>query len=309
MQRSIGPAIVSAAILVLAAAPWVVDTYGVSLLINLLSFSILATAWMLFSGTTRYISLATAAFFGIGAYLVAALGEHLPFLAMMAIVGAVATAIALIVGLATLRLSGVYFTIFTFGLAELIRQITTWYQIKFSGSVGLYVFLDSPPAQIYWRLHALLALVFATGWLLLRSRAGLALRAIGADETVARHAGIDTTRIKISVFALSAAFMALTGAIMAPRWTYIDPTIAFNPLVSFEVLIMALLGGAGRLLGPVAGVIPMLLVSEVLATRFPTHFIVILGLCFVAIVYFIPTGLLGLIERLRRPVARARPTV
>uniref|UniRef100_UPI003F777B8E ABC transporter permease subunit n=2 Tax=Pseudomonadota TaxID=1224 RepID=UPI003F777B8E len=66
-----------------------------------------------------------------------------------------------------------------------------------------------------------------------RSRLGLALRAIGDDETVARHTGIDATRAKVALFALSTVFMTLTGAIMAPRWTYIDPAIAFNPVVSF----------------------------------------------------------------------------
>lgn len=288
-----------AAFAALAMLPFAVDSYVLSVLINMLSFTVLATAWTLFCGTTRYISLATAAFFGIGAYMVAALGEHMPFGATMVAVAVAGMAIALVVGLATLRLRGVYFTIFTFGLAELVRQVTIWWQTKYAGTVGLYVFLDVPPATIYWRLLGLVALVFAVGAWVMRSRLGLALRTIGADETVARHAGIDATRVKVVVFALSSVFMALTGAIMAPRWTYIDPTIAFNALISFEVLIMALLGGIGRLWGPALGVVPMLLVAEFLSTRFPNHFIIVLGLCFMAIVYFIPMGLAGLIDRLR----------
>ena len=73
------------------------------------------------------------------------------------------------------------------------------------------------------------------------------MRAIGDDETVARHSGIDTTRAKVALFVLSTVFMTLAGAIMAPRWTYIDPAIAFNPVISFTVLFMALLGGVHRL--------------------------------------------------------------
>src|SRR6185437_15570755 len=152
----------------------------------------------------------------------------------------------------------------------------------------------------YWRLLGLAAALFALGAVLLAGRTGLALRTIGADETVARHCGIDTTRAKVLTFALSAGFMALTGAIMAPRWTYIDPNIAFKPEISFQVLIMALLGGAGRLWGPALGVVPMLLLSELLQTRFPSYVLILLGLCFMAIVYFIPQGLAGLFDRLWR---------
>ena len=73
---------------------------------------------------------------------------------------------------------------------------------------------------------------------------------IGNDEMVARHAGIDTTQAKLAMFAISAVFMTVTGAVMAPRWTYIDPAIAFSPMLSFEVVIMALLGGAGLAVRP-----------------------------------------------------------
>jgi len=299
-----GPAAATLIFAVLAAVPFVAAGYRLSFMINLLSFVVMATAWSLFSGTTRYISLATAAFFGLGAYMVAVLGEILPFPLLMLAVAGTSIAVALLVGLSTLRLSGMYFTIFTFGLAELIRQLTTWSEASFAHTIGRYIFLDPAADQIYWRLLGLTVLLFALGALLLRGRHGLALRAIGADETVARHCGIDTTRTKVAVFALSATFMALTGAIMAPRWTYIDPTIAFNALISFEVLIMALLGGIGRLWGPALGVVPMLLVAEFLSTRFPNHFIIVLGLCFMAIVYFIPMGLAGLLGRFRAGRAR-----
>lgn len=286
------------AVLMLLAigVPFVVNNYVLSFFNNLLGFVVMATAWMLFSGTTRYISLATAAFFGLGAYLVAGLGEHLPYPVLMIVVALSGFVVALIVGLSTLRLSGVYFTIFTFGLTELVRQIVTWYQVKVIGSVGSYIFLESEASDIYWRLLILAVILYAVGFLLLRSRIGLALHAIGADETVAKHSGIDVTGVKIVVFALSAVFMTLTGAIMAPRWTYIDPPIAFNVIASFEVLIMALLGGVGRLWGPIVGVVPMLLVAEFLSTRFPNYFTILLGLAFMAIVYFIPRGIVGVIE-------------
>ena len=259
-------------VMLVAAFPLVASGYHLALGISYLYFTVLATAWALFSGPTRYISLATAAFFGIGAYTVAVVGEFMPWPPVLAVAALVGFVIALVVGLSTLRLSGIYFVIFTFGLAELIRQLVTWYEVNIHGSVGRYIFIEIRARAIYWQLLALVLLVLAVGWLIGRSRLGLALRVIGEDETVARHAGIDTTLAKLTLFAVSAVFMTLTGAVMAPRWTYIDPTIAFKPMLSFQVVIMALLGGAGSLFGPLLGAVPLVLLFEVLSAHFPNYF-------------------------------------
>jgi branched-chain amino acid transport system permease protein len=98
--------------------------------------------WTLFSGPTHYISLATAAFFGIGTYTVGLGSRRLPFPLLLAIAGIASGILAGLVGVATLRLSGVYFVIFTLGLAELVRQVVTWLQTNFTTAVGLYVFTD-----------------------------------------------------------------------------------------------------------------------------------------------------------------------
>lgn len=283
----------------LALVPFVADGYGMSLAIAIANYTILATAWALFSGPTRYISLATVAFFGVGAYTVAVLGEVLPWPAVMLVAALNGCALALLVGLSTLRLAGVYFVIFTFGLTELIRQLVTWYEVKVTSTIGRYVFLDIDQRAIYWQLLGLAALLFLSGYLIGRSRLGFALRVIGGDETVARHVGIDTTRAKLLLFVLSALFMTLTGAIMAPRWTYIDPAIAFNPQVSFQTVIMALLGGVQRLWGPLLGVIPLTLLFDWLNARFPNHYLLILGIVFMLIVYLLPQGVAGALARLR----------
>jgi branched-chain amino acid transport system permease protein len=289
--------LVAGAMLVIALVPFLGSGYHLAVAIGLLSHLVLATAWALFSGTTRYVSLATVAFFGIGAYTVAVLGEVLPWPLVLLTATGIGIAVAVLVGLSTLRLSGVYFVIFSFGLAELIRQLVTWFEVNVSQSMGRYVFIDITQESIFWHLFALAALVFLVGWLIQRSRLGLALRVIGDDETVARHCGINTTRAKLLLFSISAAFMTLTGAIMAPRWTYLDPTIAFNPVVSFQVLIMALLGGAHRLWGPLLGVIPLTILFEMLGANFPNYFSILLGLVFMVIVYGVPNGVAGLIER------------
>ncbi len=298
MKRNALPVIlVAGAMLAIALVPFLGSSYHLAVAIGVLSHLVLATAWALFSGTTRYVSLATVAFFGIGAYTVAVLGEVLPWPLVLLTAAAIGIAVAALVGLSTLRLSGVYFVIFSFGLAELIRQLVTWFEVNVSQSMGRYVFIDITQESIFWHLFALVALVFLVGWLIQRSRLGLALRVIGDDETVARHCGIDTTRAKLMLFAVSVAFMTLTGAIMAPRWTYLDPTIAFNPVVSFQVLIMALLGGAHRLWGPLLGVIPLTILFELLGANFPNYFSILLGLVFMLIVYGVPNGVAGLIER------------
>ena len=277
---------------------WLTDEYYLSLMISILMYCVLATAWALFSGPTRYISLATVAFFGMGAYVTAVFGESLPWAAVLGIAAGVGLVMALIVGLSTLRLSGVYFVIFSFGLAELVKQLVTWWEVNITKDLGRYVFVEITQLDIYWQLLAMLALVLALRALINRSRLGLALRVIGEDETVATHVGINTTTAKLLLFAVSAVFITVTGAIMAPRWTYIDPSIAFAPAVSFQTLIMALLGGAGALFGPILGAVPLVLLFEYLAANFPNHFSILLGLVFIVIVYFIPQGLSGVLARL-----------
>lgn len=295
--RNVSIAVALAALVVsLAFVPSVANGYQLSLAINIMNYTVLATAWTLFSGPTRYVSLATVAFFGIGAYTVAVLGEVLAWSLVLLVAFAIGFVLSLFVGLATLRLSGVYFVIFTFGLAELVRQLVTWYEVNVTRTLGRYVFVDITTEQIYWQLLALAVVVFLSGWLIQRSKLGLALRVIGDDEAVARHVGINTTLAKVVLFAFSASFMTLAGAVMAPRWTYIDPAIAFNPVVSFQVLIMALLGGVQRLYGPVFGVIPLVMLFEVLLAKFPNHFSIMVGIAFLLIVYAIPRGIVGLIE-------------
>jgi branched-chain amino acid transport system permease protein len=194
--------------------------------------------------------------------------------------------------------------VFSFGLAELVKQLVNWYEVNVAQTSGRYVFLEISQLAIYWQLLALLALALASGWWLRRSRLGLALRVIGEDETAARHLGIDTTRTKVLLFMLSAGFMTLAGAVIAPRWTYIDPAIAFNANVSFQVLIMALLGGAGHWLGPLAGAVPLTALFELLSVNFPNHFPVLLGATFLVIVFLLPGGLVALLAR--RPRHRRR---
>jgi branched-chain amino acid transport system permease protein len=282
-----------------AMLPWYDTGYLLTNATTMVMFIVLATSWALFSGPTHYISLATAAFFGVGTFVTGLGYQSLPLWALPAIAGVLGAALAALVGMVTLRLSGVYFVIFTLGLAELVRQVVTWVQNR-TGQRGMYVLTSLTEKHIYWQLLALAALVFLAGWLIGRSRLGFALRIIGNDETVAKHAGINTAGAKILLFMVSGGVAAMVGAILAPRYVYIDPSTAFAPLLSFQVVIMALLGGTGRLWGPLAGVIPFTLLWEVISRQAPNQTLLLLGLAFLLIVYVLPGGFVGLWDRLRR---------
>lgn len=286
------------AIAAAATLPLFDQGYYLSLALNMVMYAALCTAWTLFSGPTHYVSLATAAFFGLGTYAVGLGLDHMPFPALVLAGGAAAAILAGLVGAATLRISGVYFVIFTFGLAELIRQIVSYSQIKLSGRMGLYVFTDFTEKHVYWMLLALTAVIFVTGWLINRSRLGFAMRIIGNDETVAKHSGIDTAKLKIVLFMISGAFIGVAGAILAPRYAYVEPPAAFNPMISFLAVIMALLGGTRRLWGPLVGVIPFTLLMDFVSARFPNDTSIVIGIAFLVIVFLLPDGITGRLEQL-----------
>ncbi len=284
----------------LAVAPFILNSYEIGFLLGLTGFVILATAWGMFSGPTRYVSLATVAFYGIGAYTVAVLSETMPYPLVLLCAALIGLLVALVVGLATLRLAGVYFVIFTFGLSELVRQLVTWWEVNITGELGRYIYLGFDARDIYWQLLVLAVVTLLIYFWISRSRLGLALKVIGDDEVVAKHAGINVPMVKVLLFSLSATLMTLVGAIQAPRWTYVEPSIVFNPTISFLTLIMALLGGATRLWGPLLGAVPVFLLFEWASVNFPNHYSIILGGLFVLIVFVLPDGVLAKLEHLLR---------
>jgi branched-chain amino acid transport system permease protein len=295
----------AAGFIVVGFVPLVFGGYALQLTISIAMYTALATSWLLFSGPTNYIALSTAAFFGIGMYTVAGGIDLLPYPVLIAGAGVFGAALAAVVGLATLRVSGVYFVIFSLGLAELVRQIMTWLQHVLGTMSGLYVTIDRSEPMYFWQLLLLTAVVYLVGWWIGRSRLGFALRIIGNDELVAVHCGINTARAKVILFIISSAFASIAGALVAPRWGYVEPVVAFSPFVSFQVVIMALLGGTHRLWGPVLGVIPFVLLWELISIEFPNQTTLLLGVCFLLIVYVIPNGLIGLIEDVWHRRARA----
>lgn len=299
-------AIALVAFAIAATLPFYGSGYMLSLGITIAMFTVLATSWSLFSGPTHYISLATAAFYGVGTYVVAIGIDTIPYPILLIAAALSGAVLAALVGIATLRLSGVYFVIFTLGLAEMVRQVVTWAQNNWGGHRGLYVFTDITEEFLYLELLALAAAVFLIGWWIARSRLGFAMRMIGNDELVASHCGVNTARAKVILFIVSGTVAALTGALLAPRWTYIEPSLAFSPMLSFQVVIMALLGGINRLWGPLVGVIPFTFLWETISAQFPNQTMLLLGVAFLLIVYVIPNGVAGRIETAARWIFERR---
>ena len=294
------------AVPLLVALPLVADAYWLLQAINILTYVALATAWAFFSGPTRYVSLAASAFYGLGAYCVAVLAEAYSYPLAVVVAAALSMAVSAIVGLATLRLSGMYFVIFTFGLASLVSAAATWWEFNVARSSGWYVYLSITDRQIYYQLLALCAAIVALWLWRDRTRMGFAMRTLGADETVARQIGINTVALKIGTFVVSSVAMALAGAILAPKNSYVTAQTVFNPEVSFLTVIGALLGGATSVWGPMLGVVPLLLVKDYLSIAYSSHFSVLLGLILLGVVFFIPNGILGLLQKGRAAFTRAR---
>ena len=284
-------------LIVLAISPLYAPEYTVVLLTSIVMYIIITVSWTLFSGPTGYISLAPAAFFGIGVYSSALLALVLPLPVVIGIGGLAGFCLALLVGALTLRLRGIYFVMFTFGLVELLLHFILWWEVNISGTTGRVV-PTVANATVYYILLIIFSLLMLTTYLIRNSKFGIALQSIGEFEEAAAHRGINVNALETIIFAISALFMGAAGAIMATRWTYIDPKIAFNPMISFMPVFMAIFGGIRYLYGPVIGAAFFAYVEEFLITRFPYHYMLIFGVIMVVAILYMPDGLVGLIQKL-----------
>jgi branched-chain amino acid transport system permease protein len=283
----------------LATLPLYVQPYLVILLTSVIMYITITVSWAIFSGPTRYISLASAAFFGVGVYVSALIGENLPLPFLVAAGGVVSFMLALCIGLLTLRLRGMYFIIFTFGISELMRHFLLWYETNFTGTVGRWV-VSIDHNTVYYVMLIIFTVSLLSAYLIKRSKYGMALQSIGENEDASIHIGVNVVILKTLAFAVSAFFMGAAGAIMATRWTYIDPNIAFNSLFSFMPVLMAIFGGISRLYGPVLGATIFALLEEILVTEFPYYYMLLFGIILMAVILFLPDGLVGVLKKRRK---------
>jgi branched-chain amino acid transport system permease protein len=281
----------------LAFVPLYAPGYTPVLMSSILMYVILTLSWVMFSGPTAYMSLAPAAFFGVGIYTSAIIGVKLPFPIVIGLGALASFFLAILVGALTLRLRGIYFAIFTFGLVMLLSHLILFLELHLTGTRGRFVMVVDYNT-IYYYMLVIFALLLIVSYLIRRSRFGLALQSIGQKEDAAAHTGVNVTMVKVTTFAISAFFMGAAGAVMATKWTYIDPGIAFNPFYSFMPVVMAMFGGMGQLYGPIIGAVVLTYLEEFLITKLPEVYMLIFGVILVIAILYLRDGLVGFIQKL-----------
>jgi branched-chain amino acid transport system permease protein len=281
--------------------------------------AISASAWNIVGGYAGQVSVGHAVFFGIGAYsaVVAFVHADLPPILGAPLGMLLSVGVAALIGVPTLRLSGHYFSMATIAVGELVRVLSStsdW----LGGAQGLggpamprtvfdLSFMSALP--YYYIFLAVLAFLLGLTWWIERGRMGFYLRAIKDSERAARSLGVSAGRYKLYAYMLSAAFTSLAGSLYLCMFGFVDPDSGFGILLSVKMVVMAALGGAGQLFGPLVGALILVPVEElsnsILGGQGAGLTFVVYGAIIVIIARFLPSGLLSLFER--RPVAE-KPT-
>ncbi len=284
---------------VLALIPSFHDQYYTSFFFTMLFYIVLAEAWVIFSGYTGYVNLGSVAAVGAGAFIMADLQDQLPFIVILLISALAGVGLAFVIGLPSLRIRGAYFAILTLGAAVILQLFVLNVGISATGTIARTV-IGPTRDELYYYLVVLTPLSILIAHLLRKSKMGLGLLSIRSDEEAAEATGVNTTWYKLAAFAISFAITGMMGPILASRLSYIDPYGAFNTLLSFEVVVIAILGGSGDALGPILGSLLISTLSEVLSTSYPFQYEIILGAILIIIVLAAPRGLSGTYQTLAK---------
>lgn len=283
--------------------------YELNVLFRIALFAALGLAWNLVGGYAGQLSLGNAAFFGIGAYSLPVfhrLGAPIVVALVLGMVTAVAA--ALVIGRVAFRLRGPYFALATIAFAEVLRLSAKNLDKITGGDVGIQVpalFASDPSRWFYWSAVALTAAALATTVLIVRSRFGYALQAVREDEDTTLACGIDAARTKLLAFLISAAFTALGGALYASLFFYIVPDQVLAIEISEKSAIVAMLGGAGTMVGPIVGAVLLETAQELFKNWFQEAHQLIYGVLLVVVVLFLPDGIVGSVTaRWRKRSAR-----
>jgi branched-chain amino acid transport system permease protein len=263
-------------------------------------FVALAQAWNIIGGFAGYPSFGNVVFFGLGGYTTAILMAKAgaSFWLTLPAAAAVGVLFAVLMGVPVLRLRGHYFAIATLGVAEGVREVVINLDGLTGGNSGITVPAVGPEAVtsypgnsgFYFYFLALALAAVAVVWLVSRSRFGFGLRAIAQDEDAAAAAGLNTTRAKVTAFALSALITAPAGAIYAFQQVTIYPARLFDVEITVLMVIMVVLGGSGTVLGPVIGAVALQYLSEWLRTNYTDLHTMIFGAIIVLAVVLLPMG-------------------
>jgi branched-chain amino acid transport system permease protein len=316
VARSTGGLGIAVLLLVASLPLWFIQTQFVLSVATLtLIFMAASLGWNVISGFGGQISFGHSIFFGLGAYTSAILqadfGVNAYLCLVLGVVVAVVVAVAL--GAVTLRLRGIYFSLATFALTLVFAILTGHYEDFTGGEVGLTLpLLGDAPGQFafedklayYYVALVLAAAAFVVTWLVLRSRLGLQLRAIQADQDAAQASGVLAFRVKLIGLAISAVLGALAGSVYVQYVGFIDPDSAFGAALATQIAVIAFVGGAGKLWGPVLGAVLLVPLQQLLNSQlsaYPAGFnLVVYALVVLVILWIEPRGIMSMRWRRRR---------
>ena len=264
----------------------------------------LASNWNLIGGMTGYLDFGHAVFFGIGAYTMGilvtntslAFAPNLSFWQALPWTGLISVIFALLIGWATLRLKGPYFSIAMLSTFAATRELIRILRPITGGGSGL----DLPPVlnrmgDYYFMLILMAIVVSLIGWIR-RSKLGMSLVAIREDEIGAEMRGINTTFHKLFAFAVAAFFTGICGAFWAWQNTYIDPDVVFLQNRNILMIMMCMLGGLGTVWGPVIGALILYLLQDSLWSNLADYHLLVLGILLILIILFVPYGIIGTLK-------------
>jgi branched-chain amino acid transport system permease protein len=281
------------------------DDLGITPLVNksqlrlmttIAMFVVLASAWNIIGGLTGYAAFGNVAFFGLGAYSTAMLVDthkaHLPFALALIASPVVPAVFAALIGFPLLRLRGHYFAIATLGTGVAVGEVIK--NIDFlGGATGLF-----PPIMrradllFFYLMSGAAVLTLAVTWFILRSRFGYGLIAIRENEEAARVLGVNTTYYKVAAFTISAALTGLAGGIYAQWYSFINQEGVFGIEYNVQMILMAIIGGAGTLFGPALGAVGLVILINSLAGggQGAVQAQILLGALIAVTVIFVPRG-------------------
>jgi branched-chain amino acid transport system permease protein len=296
----IGSALLVVVVGVLAYLPYLASRGTQIDLVGLFSLVVLGTMWNLLAGYGGMVSIGQQAWIGVGGYGLVYLAENLGFNAFLAIpLAALACGVfAWMTSFLAFRLSGGYFAIGTWVIAEVVRLLVTQVDAVGAGSgASLTAFSGLEPvyriAYVYWVALGAAVVVVVGVFLLLRSRLGLALTAIRDESTAAASSGVQVTRAKRLVFVLAAMGCGLAGALVVANTLRVQPGSIFSVEYSATMIFIVVIGGLGTIEGPVLGAVVYYLLQDSLADL-GNWYLVIVGVVAIAVTLLAPKGLWGL---------------
>ncbi len=314
-------AIIIGLVVVGLISPFIVpNQYYQHVIVMTFMAAVLASSWNIIGGYAGYTSLGHAAFFGLGAYLVALTNNHFgwhPFISSW-FLGLVVMVVGLIMGWIALRTQGSAFVVVTIAIVFIFRLLALNLDKITNGASGL---TQSRPGWggvqwspeiikipfIYVMLVLLCLTIFASWWIR-HSKFGLGLIALREDEGKAECVGIDTMLYKTLAFGISAYFVGVAGGIYSYFLTYIDPVFLFDILTSVTMVLMVILGGRGTLWGPVLGAFIMQPLANWVVGQFggtQIH-LVVFGGSLLLVMLFMPQGILPTLTEYLKRRAKAR---